>query len=175
MECTLMELLHHKVSQGVQQFCRSKRLLPPLGQMKNLRNPFHFRRATPVSYSFLEEPLERLNNGSFKVPLLAWHENFNFKKKRAQDCFPTLVLNFSQDFSVLICIRQYYQGFGKAGHLCDRQILLRVTEMPFRLKQKQKNTENKGHSRPKYLRRKMPTWMFFALKYLDSNYPVYFL
>lgn len=83
------------------------RLIPLPGQMKNSRNQ---KESTPVSHSLLKKNSLR-DTGNSKVPLLLWHQKFPFKRRRVQSCLFTLVLHFSQDFSVLICVRQDYLSF----------------------------------------------------------------
>lgn len=145
-----------------------KTLLLP-GQMKKLRNPFHFRTVTQVSYSLLKKnPLRAI--GYSKVPPLPWHQNFHFKSRRTQGCLPPLVLNFKKDFSVLSVSDNTIRAFGISENLCGTRISLKVAEMPFRWNQPKYflKYRKRKHPRPKYLGRKLPTQMFYTVKYLDS-------
>lgn len=78
---------------------------------EKFKESFPFQKAsTAASHSLLKKNLLR-DIDSSKVPLLLWHQKFHFKRRRTQGCPSPLCLNFSQDFSMLIWVRQDYQGF----------------------------------------------------------------
>lgn len=135
--------------------------------MKNLRNPFHFRRRALQLHTLYSR---RISWEILTVPRCLYCsgiKSFTLKGEGHRAAPPLYASISVKTFQCSSGSDKTIRAFGRVGHLCDKWISLKVTEMPFRWKPtKTEKYRKRKHPSSKYFGRTMPTQRFHTLIYI---------